>query len=109
MQSHKVISAFRDCGRLVEPPGEYVPTSQAQADRLVRAGCLKRPGGGLGAVVAEINADMGNTVAVLTDAAAKLDQHAPEPVAMDEESTPSTGDAPKAPTHGHGKKGRNKR
>lgn len=92
MQPHKVISAFRDCGRLVEPPGEYVPTSQAQADRLVKAGCLKRP-----AVAQQVTEALES----------KVDQHAPEPVALDEESTPVAGDAPTAPTHG--KKGRNKR
>lgn len=43
MRAHKVISAFRSGGTLIEPPGEWTPPSQAKADRLIAAGCLRAP------------------------------------------------------------------
>lgn len=56
MRAHKVISAFKAGGTLIEPPGEWTPNNQAKADRLIAAGCLKAPKEGV-ATATELEAD----------------------------------------------------
>lgn len=41
MHPYKVISAFKDGGTLVSPPGQWTPPNQAEADRLIKARCLR--------------------------------------------------------------------
>ena len=47
MQPHRVISAFRAGRLLVQPGTEWTPPDQATADRMIAAGCLALPRGGL--------------------------------------------------------------
>lgn len=57
MQPHRVISAFRHAGQLIEPPCMWTPPSVAVAEKLVCAGCLRAttmgPPGQLGVQAAE--------------------------------------------------------
>ncbi len=43
MQAHRVIAAFKHRGMRITPPGPWTPPTQAVADKLIAAGCLKRP------------------------------------------------------------------
>lgn len=43
MKPHKIISAFKHGGRLISPPGEWTPSSQERADKLIAAKCLRPP------------------------------------------------------------------
>jgi hypothetical protein len=45
MFPHKIKSAFKagKGGRLISPPGTWTPPNQEVADRLIAAGCLRKP------------------------------------------------------------------
>lgn len=46
MKPHRILSAFKHAGQLIEPPGMWTPPSVGVAERLVAAKCLRAPGSG---------------------------------------------------------------